>query len=143
MKTRIKINASKGLTLIELTIVLAIIAIIAAILIPTFLTATDRARLRSDVQSARVIQNAIDLYRAERGRNVEGTTVYTIIQNLSAAGLLDNIDARAQSQGATWTQIQGLGVVVDITASPDGVHRAYNNLSDSERRLVRRSAAGG
>jgi len=126
----------KGFTLIELTIVLAILAIIAAILIPTFLTITDRARLRGDIQSARVIQNAMELYRVERGRVVSGTTMTDRINNLSEAGYIEARNARTQTQDAQWVFHSTRGVLLDISASPDSVHRAYGNLSEDEQQLV-------
>ena len=129
---------AKGFTLMELTIVLAILAIIAAILIPMFLNTTDRARLRSDIQSARVIQNAMDLYRVERGHAPAGSNMEAIMATLGAAGYLDLRNATIQTQYARWVQVQGQagGVVVDISASPDSVHHAYSNLSDAERLIV-------
>jgi len=135
---------NKGFTLMELTIVLALLAIIAAILIPMFLITTDRARLRSDIQSARVIQNAMDLYQVERGRTVEGTTVDVIIQNLNTAGYLELRNANIQTQNANWIQDTTLGiVVVDIQGSPDSVHRAYSNLPEAEQAMVRNGRSGG
>jgi len=120
----------------ELTIVLALLAIIAAVLIPLFLTTTDRARLRSDIQSARVIQNAMDLYRVERGSNVEGGTVAaTIMQNLANAGYLDLRNPSPQTERAVWRIVDG-SATVDITDSPDGVHSAYGNLTEVEQSWV-------
>ena len=129
----------KGFTLMELTIVLAILAIIAVILIPAFLNTTDRARLRSDIQSARVIQNAMDLYRAERGQAVEGVreeNMVLVLENLTQAGFIAARDTDIQTEGARWIIDDGQ-VMVYIRYSPDGVHRAYTSLSDAEQRLVR------
>jgi len=132
----------KGFTLIELTIVLAILAIIAAILIPTFLTTTDRARLRGDIQSARVIQNAMELYRVERGQAVGGTTMAERLTNLANAGYIEARNARTQTQGAEWVFYESR-VLLDISVSPDGVHRAYGNLSADERLFISRGRAPG
>jgi len=126
----------KGFTLMELTIVLALLAIVAAILVPMFLNTTDRARLRSDIQSARVIQNAMDLYRIEQGQNVAGANVNAMLQNLESAGYLNLRNAQIQTQNAVWVIDNVRGVVVDIHNSPDGVHRAYANLSTAERQMV-------
>jgi len=128
---------NKGFTLIELAIVLAILAIIAAIAVPTFMTTTARARLRSDVQSARVIQNALELHNIERTPITTGT-VQTIIERLQTAGYLEeNIKAQdIQSTGAVWARCTTLGIVVDITNSPAPVRRAYEGLPDTERRLI-------
>ena len=136
-----KKKITKGFTLLELLIVLAIIAIIAAILIPNFFATTDRARLRSDIQSARVIQNAIGLYQAERSSAPTGS-VTQIIEHLYQMGFLD-APARPQSELAEWAEDTNRGIVVNIGPSPDGVHSAYARLSDAERRYVINGRGGG
>jgi len=130
-------KGTKGFTLMELIIVMALLAIIAAILIPLFLNTTDRARLRSDIQSARVIQNAIDLYRLERGRPVQGADVRAMLNNLEDAGYINARNAVVQTEGAVWAIDNVRGVVVDITGSPPGVQDAYEGLSAAEQELVR------
>ena len=133
-------KSTKGFTLMELTIVLALLAIIAAVLIPLFLTTTDRARLRSDIQSARVIQNAMDLYRVERGRAVTGTNATEVMRNLELAGYLDLRNASPQTEGADWVRVvesNAVRIFVDISNSPESVQRAYGNLTDVERAMVR------
>lgn len=125
----------KGFTLMELMIVLAVLAIIAAILIPTFLTTTDRARLRSDIQSAQVINNAMELYRSERGRNVAGNsaTMAEVLTALHTAGYLRAMQPHdTQTDGAVWALENGRAVV-DITASDNNIHHVANNLSVNER----------
>ncbi|MCL2189484.1 MAG: type II secretion system GspH family protein [Defluviitaleaceae bacterium] len=125
-----------GFTLMELTIVLAILAVIAAILIPTFLNTTDRARLRSDIQSARVIHNAKELYRAERGRAVAGTTMTAQLNHLRTAGFLDASVTDIQSSGAVWETHPQRGVVVNIANAAAGVQRAFNGLPADEQAYV-------
>ena len=125
----------KGFTLMELTIVLAILAVVAAILIPSFLTTTDRARLRSDVQSARVIQNAIDLYTLERSQAPQGATLSAMMTHLTTQGFLSAQNATAPSSGAVWELRDNNRVIVNIAALPDLVSSA-NALPVSERRLI-------
>ncbi|MCL2405686.1 MAG: prepilin-type N-terminal cleavage/methylation domain-containing protein [Defluviitaleaceae bacterium] len=127
--------SNKGFTLIELLIALAIIAIIAAILIPNFFVTTDRARLRSDIQSARVIQSAVELYRAERGRAPVGD-MNTILTSLTTAGFLRARYTDIQTEGAVWARDDDLGVVVNISASPANIHSIYSSLPDAERLFV-------
>jgi len=124
-----------GFTLLELLIAPAILAIIAAILIPNFFLTTDRARLRSDIQSARVIQNAIDLYNAERTPSISGD-MDAILERLHTSGFLRERYARPQTEGATWGTHTTLGVVVNITASADNIHQIYAGLPASERQFV-------
>ncbi|MCL2362892.1 MAG: prepilin-type N-terminal cleavage/methylation domain-containing protein [Defluviitaleaceae bacterium] len=125
-----------GFTLLELLIALAILAVIAAILIPNFFATTDRARLRSDIQSARVIQNAIELYRAERGSTPEGTGMEAVLETLTTAGFLRARYGDIQTEGAAWENHSELGVVVNISGSGDSVHSAYASLPEGERMLV-------
>ena len=136
---------SAGLTLIELIIVLALVAIIGAILIPNFLNTTDRARLRSDIQSARVLQNALDLYNAEQSEPMrttlpmEGETG-SIIAALDASGYIDARQAATQTHEAFFELRNDSEVVVNISRANVNVRtNVYRQLSDRERNYV----AGG
>ena len=135
------IKDRKGFTLLELLIALAILAIIAAILIPNFFATTDRARLRSDIQSARVIQNAIELYNAERRTALDGSMT-EILTNLTTAGFLRARYTFPQTEGATWEIDDDIGVVVNIHTSPQNVHNIYASLPESERNFVRGGRGG-
>ncbi|MCL2355901.1 MAG: prepilin-type N-terminal cleavage/methylation domain-containing protein [Defluviitaleaceae bacterium] len=134
-----KPKKNAGLTLMELTIVLAIIAIIGLIIVPMFLLSSDRARLRADIQSARVIQNAIEQYRIERGTDVAG---YPIIEHaldrLADTGYINPRSVRIQTEHAVWVTDQLVGIAVDIsdTNVAQGVHDAYHSLSDRDQAFV-------
>jgi len=121
----------KGFTLMELMIVLAILAIIAAILIPTFMNTTDRARLRSDIQSAHVIHNAMELYRAERGVSVvnsaatpPGVTanMNEILIRLRETGYLSHMDQNS-------TQTEAVFAMHNITVNNQVVNRVVVDIS--------------
>ena len=132
-----KTKSTKGFSLMELIIVMALLAIIAAILIPMFLNTTERARLRSDIQSARVIQNAINLYRMETGRAIAGSpNAGPMIATLADAGYLDSNDITPQTEGAGWIYDTNRGILVNISASPPSVRDLVDNLSDAEQRMV-------
>jgi prepilin-type N-terminal cleavage/methylation domain-containing protein len=130
---------NKGLTLLELVIVLAIIAIIALILVPSFLLTTDRARLRADIQSANVIQNAIDLYRIERGVHVEGhpNDIDKMVENLALSRYISARNNNPQTAYAVW-EIRDNRVVVNISDSriSEDIHTAYESLTDEEKEYV-------
>lgn len=130
-------KTNKGLTLMELTIVLAVLAIIGLILSPMFTQTTDRARLRSDIQSAQVIQNAMDLYRVERGRSVVGANMEEVLTRLNIAGMLSAQVEDIQTEDAEWIMnADRTEVRVDISSSPDNIHRAYSGLTDDEQEFV-------
>ena len=131
---------NKGFTLLELLIALAILAIIAAILIPNFFATTDRARLRSDIQSARVIQNAIELYNAERRTPLAGSMT-EMLATLETEGFLRVRYTRPQTEGAEW-EIYDDVVLVNIHTSPPNIHSIYSSLPASEQAFVRHGRAG-
>jgi len=128
-------KSNKGFTLMELIIVMALLAIIAAILIPMFLNTTDRARLRSDIQSARVIQNAKDLYQIETSRTLSGNAP-DIVETLAEAGYLDSRNITPQTEEAIWGLDNNGRVVVDISRSSQSIRDLVENLSVADRQMV-------
>ena len=126
---------TKGITLIELIIVLAVLAILAAVLIPNFFNVTDRARLRSDIQSARVIHNAMELYRIERGTELEGSMA-VILDRLRSEGFLPGRAANIQTAYAQWRVGDNL-VYVYVRYASANVRSIAAGLSNDEREFVR------
>lgn len=130
---------SSGFTLIELIIVLAIVAIIGAILIPNFLNTTDRARLRSDVQSARVLQNALELHNIEQPQPIApSTAMYTVISILDERGYVDARRVTVQTQGAVFILDSSGNIMLNISGVSSSNVRTtlYSQLSDQERHYV-------
>lgn len=58
---------TKGFTLVEMIVVIAIIAILAAVIIPTTAGFIDRARLSNDRQNATRMTQALEVFRIETG----------------------------------------------------------------------------
>jgi prepilin-type N-terminal cleavage/methylation domain-containing protein len=63
-----------GFTLVEIMIVVAIIALLAAIAVPNFLRARKRSQATKILEDLRVIDAAIDQYAVETGKS-DGATV--------------------------------------------------------------------
>ncbi len=66
-------NPRRAFTLIELLIVVAIIAVLAAIAVPNFLEAQTRARVAAVKSDLRTLTTGIEAYRIDHGLYPEGT----------------------------------------------------------------------
>ena len=64
-----KKKQGKAFTIVELVIVIAVIAILAAVLIPTFSTVIKKAKVSADEQAAANMNTALSAYAAESGIN--------------------------------------------------------------------------
>jgi type II secretory pathway pseudopilin PulG len=62
-----RIGSEAGYTLIELLAVTAILMIIALFAVPLYNTLTDQARLATSLEDLRVIEQALEAYRADHG----------------------------------------------------------------------------
>ena len=66
-----KLKKKKGFTIVELVIVVAVIAILAAVLIPTFSNLIKKANLSSDQVAVRNMNNALAMDEAVNGKPVD------------------------------------------------------------------------
>lgn len=64
MKTVLRTGSRRGFTLVELTVVILIIGVIATIAAPRFFDSVSSAKNKSAAQTLEVLRNAIELYRA-------------------------------------------------------------------------------
>ena len=79
----IKRNNKKGFTIVELVIVIAVIAILAAVLIPTFAGVIKKAQESADIQAVRQMNTALAVEDAYKG----GLTINDAVATLTEAGL--------------------------------------------------------
>ena len=61
-------SKKKGFTIVELVIVIAVVAILAAVLIPTFSNLVKKANVSADTQAVRQMNTALAIYEAENGK---------------------------------------------------------------------------
>jgi prepilin-type N-terminal cleavage/methylation domain-containing protein len=70
----------KGFTLVELMVVIAILAILVAVIIPSFTRYIDRSRFSNDVQKAASMTSVIQGYQVEHNAILDAYDVQTIIE---------------------------------------------------------------
>ena len=76
----IKRNNKKGFTIVELVIVIAVIAILAAVLIPTFAGIIRKANISADTQLAKNLNNALAADEAIDGKPASFSEVLTVFR---------------------------------------------------------------
>src|SRR6478736_8547270 len=69
-----------GFTLVEIMIVVAIIALLAAIAVPNFLRARKRSQATRILEDLRIVDSAIDQYAIENNKSSGDTVEWTDIQ---------------------------------------------------------------
>src|SRR5258708_5294570 len=82
-----KLNKNRGgFTLVEIMIVVAIIALLAAIAVPNFLRARKRSQATRMLEDLRIIDSAIDQYAIETNKSTGATVQWVDVQNYLKKG---------------------------------------------------------
>lgn len=122
---------NSGITLVELVVVLAVIAIISAIVVPNFFGMTEGARLRADIQSTIVLRNAFELYRLQNpGSNYND--IVTILNELYRRDFLSSQLIEPQTDDAYW-QVLGNNIILNI---PLDIYNSHGNILTSQELAV-------
>ena len=74
-----------GFTLVEIMIVVAIIALLAAIAVPNFLRSRKRSQATQVLEDLRVIDSAVDMYAIENNK-ASGNPVFADLQSYLKTG---------------------------------------------------------
>jgi prepilin-type N-terminal cleavage/methylation domain-containing protein len=75
-----------GFTLVEIMIVVAIIALLAAIAVPNFLRARKRSQATRILEDLRIIDSAIDQYAIENNKSTGDTVQWADVQSYVKKG---------------------------------------------------------
>ena len=118
-------NEHGGFTLVEIMIVVAIIALLAAIAVPNFLRSRKRSQATQVLEDLRIIDSAIDQYAIETNKSSGASAGWADIQNYMKTG------TRLYSSGGN--DILGNafnGGVFSVDSIPKVAAGTFNALSD-------------
>ena len=126
-----KLN-KKGFTIVELVIVIAIIAILAAVLIPTFASLVKKANVSADTQLVRNLNMAVEIEKASS--SAKHSTMHEALMTAQAAGYdVDTIVAKS-GYNIAWDSANDRFVLVDKGAKkyiyPTSENTAENSISN-------------
>ncbi len=79
-------NRRGGFTLVEIMIVVAIIALLAAIAVPNFLRARKRSQATRILEDLRMLDSAVDQYAIETNKSTGSNPTFADLKNYIKAG---------------------------------------------------------
>ena len=95
-----KKHNKKGFTIVELVIVIAVIAILAAVLIPTFSSVIKKAKISSDTQLCKNMNTALDIAKAD---GAELDTMEDVLFAINEAGyVVENLNPTTEGFYYAW-----------------------------------------
>lgn len=121
-----KLNKNRGgFTLVEIMIVVAIIALLAAIAVPNFLRARKRSQATRILEDLRLIDSAIDQYAIETNKKTGDAVNWTDVKGYLKVGSV---------LYATGTSVLGISYLTSYTvdgtvATPTGVSSALSDVA--------------
>ena len=112
-----------GFTLVEIMIVVAIIALLAAIAVPNFLRSRKRSQATQVLEDLRIIDSAVDQYAIETNKNSGATVAWADVQNYVKTG------TRLYASGAT-DILGNTFVMPTVDTTPKVPSATFTALSD-------------
>lgn len=116
VRENLKKSKKGGFTLVELMVVVAVIAILAAIAMPQFLSAADRARNAKETADIQIIKNATQLYMIDKNVDTPPT-----VENLYKEGYLTEHvkTAKDKEYTITYEVVNGGTAKAVVVKAPD------------------------
>ena len=118
VRENLKKSRKGGFTLVELMVVVAVIAILAAIAMPQFLSAADRARNAKETADIQIIKNATQLYMIDKNVDTPPT-----VENLYKEGYLTEHvkTAKDKEYTITYEVVNGGTAKAVVVKAPDAL----------------------
>ncbi len=119
-----KLNTKRaGFTLVEIMIVVAIIALLAAIAVPNFLRSRKRSQATQVLEDLRILDGAVDQYAIENSKGASITPSFADVQKYIKAG--------TRLYTSTGNDILGNPFTINaIDTAPQVSPTTFNALSD-------------
>ena len=116
VRENLKKSRKGGFTLVELMVVVAVIAILAAIAMPQFLSAADRARTAKETADIQIIKNATQLYMIDKNVDTPPT-----VESLYKEGYLTEHvkTAKDKEYTITYEAVNGGTAKAVVVKAPD------------------------
>ena len=116
VRENLKKSRKGGFTLVELMVVVAVIAILAAIAMPQFLSAADRARNAKETADIQIIKNATQLYMIDKNVDTPPT-----VESLYEEGYLTEHvkTAKDKEYTITYEVVNGGTAKAVVVKAPD------------------------
>ena len=116
VRENLKKSRKGGFTLVKLMVVVAVIAILAAIAMPQFLSAADRARNAKETADIQIIKNATQLYMIDKNVDTPPT-----VENLYKEGYLTEHvkTAKDKEYTITYEAVNGGTAKAVVVKAPD------------------------
>jgi prepilin-type N-terminal cleavage/methylation domain-containing protein len=119
---KLKTPSSRGFTLVEIMIVVAIIALLASIAVPNFMRARKRSQATRTLEDLRLLDEAIDMYAMETNKTTGNNPAFIDLKSYIKAGstlYLTGKDIYGNSYGP-----------FTVDSLPKVPTSTFNNLSD-------------
>lgn len=120
-------RTKKGFTIVELVIVIAVIAVLSAVLIPTFISLNNKANKAADQSLIKNLDTALATKAAEEGRN---NTMYDALKDAEEAGYkIENLKSK-EGKNLVWNQESDRFEIVSGSQANYKLWKVYKNVSD-------------
>ena len=124
----IKRNNKKGFTIVELVIVIAVIAILAAVLIPTFAGIIRKANISADTQLAKNLNNALAADEAIDGKPADFNDVLTVFRENGY--IVSNLNPTAANCYFVWESSTNQIILVDAKNNYEVIYASKELASE-------------
>ena len=119
----------RGFTLVELVIVMAVIAILAGVLIPTFVGMLNKAKGSADTQLAKSMSSALGAYKFNREGNPSASDIRDFVQ-------INDLVPTNQENLSFWLNMNTYEVVLKTANELNQTVQAANKKSDVLEEII-------